>query len=116
MIRHMIALVMTVLIVAVSYISVADAGDRDLISKASTMAAAEVSGLGTPDAKFLISSQEDAGEISIQQLAKISIDQGSGNIVERSSGCSTGCSNGCSSGCSSGCSNGCSVGCSVGCR
>ena len=96
--------------VVVILVASAQAGERDLLSKSSVLVAAEIDGLGAPDAKFVIASLDVGGKGSVGRIAKDSPvgDQGVSQVVQRSNGCSTGCS--------TGCSVGCSVGCSIGCR
>jgi hypothetical protein len=116
MIQRLLIALIAVIVITASGVAPADAGERNLFAKSANVTATEVNGLGAPDASFIISSQQAPGNASIQQLATVTIDQGSEKIVERSEYCSTGCSNGCSTGCSVGCSVGCSSGCSMGCR
>lgn len=116
LIRQMCVAVMAFAAVLAFSVQV-EAGERDLLAKSSGLIAAEIDGLGAPDAKFLIASLGIGGKGSVEQMSKDSSvgDQGGTQVVQRSSGCSTGCTTGCSTGCTTGCSVGCTVGCSVGC-
>ena len=100
----------------VAFSSPSDSFSADLIKASSTQINTEIDGLGAPDSKFALSgvAASEQQEVVIADLFDIG-DQGKGQIVERSSGCSSGCSTGCSTGCSIGCSTGCSSGCSSGC-
>ena len=84
----------------------------DLRGLSSAQLQSEISGLNQPDAQLVV-LETDKDNFSVIELARFNDlgGQGSGDIVERSLGCSTGCSTGCSVGCSVGCSSGCSSGC-----
>ena len=89
----------------VLFVASAHADKRTLLAKSSAVIAAEIDGLGAPDAKFVIGSLDLSGKDSLERIAKDSPvgDQGGSQVVERSYGCSYGCSSGCSVGCSVGC-------------
>ena len=81
----------------VLFVASAQAGERDLLAKSSALLAAEIDGLGAPDAKFIITSFDIGNKASIERISKdLPIgDQGGSQVVQRSSGCSYGCSSGC---------------------
>ena len=116
LLRHILFAAIALVVVCVSN-APADAAERNLSTISASQTAVEVNGLGAPDAKFVL-TEKVAEKGAVAQIARVTDlgDQGNGQIVERSDGCSSGCSSGCSVGCSSGCSMGCSTGCSMGCR